>query len=176
MDTKKFQQFAQILNVLLKAFCFFIFLMMIGLMYMIVFQRNGLTLTVHTPDFAFTSSHDVPSKSAVFWGSAIAGGFISILYMYIVFRGSVFFSRLSKGQTPFSLSNYQLLKEIGLLTIVLSLVSPILYSAVVTFLSPSGYTLIIGIDSTTIIGFVIYFAAEIIRYGVTLQRLSDETV
>lgn len=92
------------------------------------------------------------------------------------YKGSNLFSNLSRGETPFSDKNYKLLKNLGVVLIAVNLLIPVLYSALITFLMPAGYYIVMGLNSEVVIGLVIYAMAEIIRYGVTLQEFSDDTV
>lgn len=176
MDVKKFEKITKFLSILLKLVSVFIILGMIGFVLLLTFKKDSLTMSVPVPSFPINAgSGDVP-ESAKF----IAGGFVAIssmlIYFYIFLKGSQFFNKLSKGETPFSIDNYKILKEIGVIVAITSFIFPLIYSLIATLLTPNGYYLIIGIDVETIIGLMIYCMAEVIRYGVNLQELSDETV
>lgn len=176
MNVKKFENISKFLSVLLKIVSVFIFLGIVGLILLLIFKRDSLTMNVPIPSFPISSgSGDVP-ETAKFLAGVIVAIPSMFLYLYAFFRGSQFFSKLAKGETPFSVSNYKLLKEIGIIVTVTTFIMPLVYSLVVTINMTEGHYFILGIDSETIIGLIIYCMAEVIRYGVTLQELSDETV
>lgn len=176
MKTKTFQKIARVLDLLLKVACFYILFVLLVLLYMAIFQHEHVDLTIRMPDFIYTRISETQPESALFISSAIVGCLTSIVNIYVLFKGSLFFSRITNGQTPFANINVKLLREIGVIMIVSSLLFPLIFSTLVTLMMPAGYTLILGIDSTTIIGLIIYFAAEVIQYGVRLQELADDTV
>jgi len=176
MNVRKFEKISKFLSILLKLVSGFIVLGLIGLILLLIFKRNNLTMSIPTPSFPINSvSGDVPD-SAKFIAGVIVAIPSMLIYFYAFFRGSQFFNNLSKGETPFSISNYKILKEIGLIVAITSFIFPLIYSLVATLLTPNGYYLIVGIDVETIIGLMIYCMAEVIRYGVNLQELSDKTV
>lgn len=176
MDVKKFERLSKFLSILLKLVSVFIILGLIGFILLLIFKRDNLTINVPVPSFPINvGSGDIP-ESAKFIAGAIVAIPSMLIYFYAFLRGSQFFNKLSKGETPFSISNYKLLKELGLIIAITNFIFPLIYSLVTTLLTPNGYFLIVGIDVETIIGLMIYCMAEVIRYGVNLQELSDETV
>ena len=176
MNVKKFEKISKFLSILLKLVCIFIILGLIGFILLIIFKRDNLTMNIPKPSFPINYQKGDVSESAKFIAGAIVVIPSMLIYFYAFFRGSQFFNKLSKGETPFSISNYRILKKIGLIIAITNFIFPLIYSLVTTLLSPDGYYLIVGIDVETIIGLMIYCMAEVIRYGVNLQELSDETV
>ena len=176
MNVKKFEKMSKFLSILLKLVSIFIILSLVGFILFLIFKRDNLTINAPVPSFPISGvSGDVP-ESAKFIASAVVAIPSMLIYFYAFLKGSQFFNKLSKGETPFSISNYKILKEIGLIVAIANFIFPLIYSLIATLLTPNGYYLIVGIDVETIIGLIIYCMAEVIRYGVNLQELSDETV
>lgn len=86
------------------------------------------------------------------------------------------FLALANGATPFQTPFVKKLKTISRLIIVIDVGTPLLYSALITILAESGYQFQIGVTYWTIIGLIVYCAAEILNYGISLQELSDDTI
>ncbi len=173
---RKFEKIAKFLSILLKLVSTFIILGLIGLVLLLIFKRDSLAMNFPVPTFPIkVGNGDVPESAKLISGAILAVPSM-LIYFYVFFKGSEFFNKLSQGETPFSINNYKILKEIGLIVTITNFISPLIYSLITTLLMPDGYYLIIGIDVETIIGLIIYCMAEVIRYGVTLQDLSDETV
>lgn len=177
MNTQKFQQLVKFLSSLLKMVSIMCFVGGIGLV--IMYFVNKETLIFASPSVDLTLFHsfnqDVPPQAKL-----IAGIFtalpLTITYGYVFWRSSAFFNKLSKGQTPFSLQNYRTLKEIGIILVIVNFIAPLFYSLIATLNMPEGHYISFGIDTEILVGLVIYCMAEVIRYGITLQELSDETV
>ena len=176
MNVKKFEKISGFLSILLKLVSVFIFVSIIGLIFLIIFKRDNLTMAVPAPSFPINALSGDVTESAKFIAGVVVAFPSMFVYLYAFFRGSQFFNRLAKGETPFSISNYKILKEIGFILVITTFIMPLIYSLVVTLNMSEGYYFLLGIDTETIIGIIIYCMAEVIRYGVTLQELSDETV
>ena len=96
---------------------------------------------------------------------------------YVCYQGGIFFSILKTNKQPFSQKVYLILKKIGLLLIIGDLLAPLIYYIVLTITMTSGYHFsLITWTYQSIIGLVIYYMAEVIRYGVTLQKFSNDVV
>ncbi len=177
MTIKKFEGFSKFLSsfLLLSGI---ISLLNIGfILFIFITRSEGSVINSPVPTFTiFKAQMNHASTNTKLLSGLVTGILVLLVYFYIFLKGSHFFKRLSQGQTPFSLENYKTLKEIGLVLSVTSFITPLLYSLIMTLNMPDGYYFLIGIDSDLLIGLLIYCMAEVIRYGVTLQSLSDETV
>lgn len=176
MNVKKFERISKFLSILLKLVSAFIFISIILFIIFLIFKRETLTMNVPTPSFPIASISGNVTESTKFIAGIVVAIPSMLVYFYAFFRGSQFFDKLAKGKTPFSIDNYKILKEIGLILAITTFIAPLVYSLVASLNMSEGYYFILGIDSETIIGLIIYCMAEVIRYGVTLQELSDETV
>lgn len=96
--------------------------------------------------------------------------------VFTLWTGQQIFSTLANGATPFQTSFVKKLRTISRLIIAVDVGTPLLYSALITILAESGYQFQIGVTYWTIIGIIVYCAAEILNYGISLQELSDDTI
>lgn len=176
MNVKKFRKFTKFLDTLLMLFCVVCVISLVVFTLLFIFNKKNLSISGPTISFPMGAiKGDVPS-SVKFLANYIVAIIGMAVYSYLFFKGSRFFSNLSRGGTPFSVENYKLLKHLGLLLIAVNLIIPFIYSALITFLMPDGYYIALGLRSEVIIGLIIYAMAEVIRYGVTLQEFSDDAV
>lgn len=175
MTVIQFKRLANVLSIILKLISGLIGLSILAVGILWFVDRHALLFS--TPRLLlplFSIKRNVP-EDIEFLASGIIFLINSLICSYLFFKSSFFFERLSNGQTPFSLVNYRLLKMIGLLTALTGLSVPIVYSSIVTLLLGTVY-ITIGLNTQLILGVMIYFTAEIIHYGVSLQELADETV
>ena len=182
MNLKKFEQVTKFLSILLKILSVICLLSFVVFTFLFIFKRTFLLSAAPLTELPLvdfpiiTATKQSMTNSTEMLANCTILIPLLIVYFYIFFKGSQFFSRLAEGRTPFSYENYKLLKIIGLLIIIVNLTAPLLYSFVATLSMPNGYFVSFGFDIEMIIGLIIYCMAEVIRYGVTLQHLSDETV
>lgn len=176
MNIEKFQKVSKMVSVLLKIIVVFIFVFMIGAILLFFLGKDQLTVTTPIPTFQISFMSGNISEMTEKLVSLIVSILGVLTYVYVFFKGSQFFDRLSKGETPFSISNYEILRKIGIIIIIFNLASPLIYSLILTLSTRGGYFLVFGVDIQVVLGLIIYCIAEIIGYGIKLQELSDETV
>lgn len=130
---------------------------------------NGLQL--------FASMSGELTESSRFIALIISGIFLKGAQSYITWQAGIFFSILRHSKQPFSMVVYKLLKRIGLLLIISDIVAPLIYYLVASLLMTNGYQIaIFTVTSQFLVGLVIYYMAEVIRYGVTLQKFTNDVV
>lgn len=100
-----------------------------------------------------------------------------LLLSYTYWHIGMFFLTLKQSSQPFTFEIYKLLKKIGFLLIISDILAPLVYYANVSFLMTKGMEFsFLTITSQTLIGFIVYYFSEVIRYGMTLQKFSDDAV
>lgn len=177
MTVPKFHKYTRLLSAILMMLSVVVAITFIIFIIMLIFNRESLV--VSKPKLALTlisaGKQDLPKKVEMMAGIIILLPLMNI-YSYVYYKGSRFFLRLTSGETPFSKENVQLIKRIGMLLIRVSLFTPIIYSAVASFLMPTGYYVSLGVEMDLVIGLLIYCMAEVINYGLELQNFSEDVV
>lgn len=176
MNVKKFRKFTKFLDTLMMFLCVLCAISLVVFTLLFIFKKENLSITSPNIYFPLGGIKGEATSSVKFLANFVAAIIGMSVYSYLFFKGSRFFSNLSRGGTPFSVENYKLLKRLGLLLIAVNLIIPIIYSALITFLMTDGYYIALGLNSEVVIGLVISAMAEIIRYGVALQNFSDDAV
>lgn len=176
MNVKRFQTFSRFIA---------IFLILIG-----VIQVLALFFVLTSSEWAshVNQSNQITNGFTFSIASRTISGFREVLTLKIILiittAAEIFtlwtaqrlFLALANGATPFQTPFVKKLKTISRLIIAIDVGTPLLYSALITILAESGYQFQIGVTYWTIIGLIVYCAAEILNYGISLQELSDDTI
>ena len=177
MFVKKFESASRMLSILFKIMFYIMIVSFIAILTLFILKKESLTMPPISVSFPILAMQKNTMTQATLAISTVLTALpLIIIFAYIFVKSSSFFEGLSKGQTPFSEKNYKLLKNIAILLMITSLIAPLLYSLIASLNMKNGYYIMFGIDSDLLVGLIIYCMAEIIRYGVTLQQLSDDTV
>lgn len=178
MNVKNFRLVCKIASFILQLIAVFSFsILIIGVIVVFIFNIDGSSFTFepnYTPSLVSASgplSDTHIERAAVF----VVPPFL-IFFSYISYKGSQLFTELYEGQTPFSIDFSKSLKKISLLLILLDVLSPIIYSIVLTLLIENGHYITFGLSSTFLIGLILYVMSEILQYGIQLQTLADDTI
>ena len=176
MNIKRFRRVSKFLSFslqLIGAFC--IAIIVIGLI-SIPFTNRG-SFFVEMPENSFISFNDsrVTDADHAFTSLIIAPVFLAA-YSYILFKGSFLFDRLADGKTPFTFDFAESVKRISFFLIAFDIVMPLLYSLIVNLRADEGFYFNFGLTSSFIVGLILYIMSGVLKYGISLQALSDDTV
>lgn len=97
-------------------------------------------------------------------------------FSYVFYKGSQLFTQLAEGQTPFRYDFAEDLKRIAVLLILFDVLSPLIYSAVLSVIIENGYYFTFGLSSTFLMGLILYVMSEVLKYGIQLQQLANDTI
>lgn len=177
MNIKRFRTVSKLLSWFLKllgAFC--IAIILIGVLVML-FTDQGASFSVDLPESSIISFNDsrVTEADHAFTALFVAPFFLA-LYSYILFKGSFLFDRLVDGETPFTFDFAESVKRISFLLIGLDIILPLIYALIVNLRAAEGFYFKFGLTSSFFIGLILYIVSEILKYGISLQELSDDTV
>lgn len=177
MNIKRFRSVSKLLSWLLKllgVFC--IAIIVLGAIVML-FTDQGASFSVDLPENSFISFNDSRvTDSDHSFTALLVGPLFLALYSYILFKGSFLFDRLVDGETPFTFDFAESVKRISFLLIGFDTVLPLLYSLIVNLRADEGFYFNFGLTSSFFIGLILYIVSEILKYGISLQELSDDTV
>lgn len=189
MSIKKFKKLSRVLESVFKCMSLLLGIGAIGLLVggiVSLFGSDTVKVTKSVVEMTgvdafgvhlFTAMSGDLSEKSKFMALVISGLVLRTAQSYICWQAGIFFSILRTSKQPFSMTVYKLLKKIGLLLIISDIVSPLIYYLVVTLLMTDGYQIaLITVTSQFLIGLVIYYMAEVIRYGVTLQKFTNDVV
>ena len=177
MNIKRFRNVSKLLSFSLKligAFCLSIIL--IGLILML-FTDSGASFIVDLPESSIISFQDsrVTEADHAFTSLIVAPLFLAV-YGYILFKGSFLFDRLANGETPFTFDFAESVKWISFFLITFDILLPLLYSLIVNLRAEEGFYFNFGLTSSFLIGLILYIVSGVLKYGISLQELSDDTV
>src|SRR5699024_8003062 len=108
--------------------------------------------------------------------SGIITPILILIYVFVLWKGSLLFNQLSNGEKPFTFEFASSIKRLSILLITTDIVLPILYSLIVTIIMEGGHYILLGVGAPFLIGIILYAVSEIFIYGIELQTLSDQTV
>lgn len=119
---------------------------------------------------------DAPVTTAKGAIAVCVAAFILGAFLFFIFRLAYrMFREINATGTPFNENYVKVIKRIGVLVAVMTVVESAVDSAAAAFAGVD--TLGMSSDSTGVIfGVIIYCLAYIFDYGCTLQKLSDETL
>ncbi|WP_091488937.1 DUF2975 domain-containing protein [Alkalibacterium putridalgicola] len=142
-----------------------------------LFTESGASFTVKTPENAFVTFNDsrVTEADHAFTSFIIAPLFLSA-YSYILFKGSFLFDRLADGKTPFTYDFAESVKWISFFLIAFDILLPLLYSLIVNLSADRGFYFNFGLTSSFLVGLILYIVSGVLKYGISLQELADDTV
>ncbi|OJF93740.1 DUF2975 domain-containing protein [Alkalibacterium sp. 20] len=177
MNVKQFRAASRLLSGLLIILgAFSIAILILGLV-LIIFTDMGSSFTVNLPENPIISFNDsrVTDADHAFTSLIVAPLFLAV-YSYILFKGSFLFDRLADGKTPFTYDFAESVKGISLLLIAFDIILPLLYSLIVNIRAEEGFYFSFGLTSSFLIGLILYIVSGVLKYGISLQELSDDTV
>ena len=177
MNIKRFRRVSKFLSFILKLIgTLSIAISLLGLI-LIFFADTGASFTVKMPENSFISFQDsrVTESAHAFTSLILAPLFLSF-YSYILFKGSFLFDRLADGKTPFTYDFAESVKRISYFLIAFDIVLPLLYSLIVNLRADEGFYFNFGLTSSFIVGLILYIMSGVLKYGIRLQELSDDTV
>lgn len=177
MNIKRFQsvcRFAQVVLTILAAISLFVLL---GTVFVYFFGSSSSSISMDFNIFTIASFQmNTPTKAQEEFAALLTGIPALSLYFYTLFKGSKLFDQLSEGDTPFSNAFSKQLKTISLILIASDIIAPLIYSFVLSIVMETGYFLQIHLSSDFVVGIILYCTAEVLNYGIKLQKLSDDTV
>lgn len=178
MNVNRFRQVSRLLSLLLKGFGV---LSIAALLLIVVFsfflETDSATVNVafsNSPLFQFSDSRVTEADFRL--GAFIIAPVFLALSSYIFFKGSFLFDRLVRGETPFTFEFAESVKRISIILIVADILLPLLYSLIVNLSADEGFFLIIDLSSAFLIGLILYIVSGVLKYGISLQELADDTV
>ncbi|WP_423188706.1 DUF2975 domain-containing protein [Alkalibacterium sp. f15] len=177
MNIKRFRTVSKLLSWTLKIIgSVFIAFLILGLI-LTLFADTGASFTINMPENPFISFQDsrVTEADHAFTSLIMAPLFLAV-YCYILFKGSFLFDRLANGETPFTFDFAESVKWISLLLIAFDIILPLLYSLIINIRADEGFYFNFGLSSTFLIGLILYTVSGVLKYGISLQELSDDTV
>ncbi|SFC32627.1 Protein of unknown function [Alkalibacterium subtropicum] len=178
MNVNRFRQVSRLLSLLFKGFG----VLSIAALLLIVVFYFFLETDSATVDIAFSDSpllhfSDSRVTEADFrFGAFLIAPVFLALSSYILFKGSFLFDRLVRGETPFTYGFAESVKWISIILIVADILLPLLYSLIVNLSADEGFFFIIDLSSAFMVGLILYIVSEILKYGISLQELADDTV
>lgn len=177
MNMKRFQLVCKVAAVLLKILAIMALCMVVFGLFFILFTKSNMyfTIDVSSRSFIFFVKNQ-PTEAEENLAALILSPPLLIVSAYTFWRGSSLFEKLMDGDTPFSFDFAQSVKGLSLIIIMMDILTPLLYSLILTIIMKAGYYFTFGLSSYFFIGLLLYIVAEILHYGVNLQQLSDETV
>lgn len=152
-----------------------IFLLAVIAMCILIFSSESTRLSFLTAFDVTTNNGTVISLTAksllVMFSCMIIDSALITIIIYFVFS---IFRDIGRGSTPFSRKNTTRIKQIAIVTIVISLIGGF-SDALVDYYTIGELTWNVNFVGL-LIGVVIYCLALIFHYGCELQKLSDETL
>lgn len=178
MNVTRFRQVSRFLSLLLKGFGV---LAIAALILIVVFsfflENDSATVDVAFSDSPLLYFYDSRVTDADYrLGAFIIAPVFLALASYIFFKGSFLFDRLVRGETPFTLEFAESVKWISIILITADIILPLLYSLIVNLSADGGFFFVFDLSSAFLIGLILYIVSEILKYGISLQKLSDDTV
>ncbi|MFO8069971.1 MAG: DUF2975 domain-containing protein [Alkalibacterium sp.] len=176
MNIKRFRTVSKLLSFSLKligAFC--IVIILIGIIF--TFFIDNVAFIVGFPENSLILFQDsrVTEADHAFTSLIIAPLFLAV-YSYILFKGSFLFDHLANGETPFTFDFAESVKWISFLLITFDIILPLLYSLIVNLRADEGFYFNFGLTSSFFIGLILYIVSGVLKYGISLQELSDDTI
>ncbi|MDZ7834964.1 MAG: hypothetical protein U5K84_06105 [Alkalibacterium sp.] len=175
MNIKRFRNVSKFLSWSLKILgSFGIAILILGLA-LSFFADTGTSFSVEMPEGGNIMFQDsrVTDADHAFTALLVAPIFL-FLYSYIYFKGSFLFDRLADGETPFTFNFAESVKWISLLLIANDVLRPLLYSLIINLRAEEGHYFNFGLTETFIIGLILYIVSGVLKYGISLQELSDD--
>lgn len=178
MNVKRFQRICKVVSVVLLLVVGYFLFVSLFMLFVWLRGNNELFINLKIPSglVLYTVRTDTATEKQQLISSVVALIPESLSTLYILFKGSRLFAWLGKGNSPFQPTFVKAVKRIGILMMAVDALTPLLYSAVLSLLLPSGYYFQLHFSSLFLIGIIFYCLAEILHYGITLQQLADDTV
>lgn len=177
MNIKKFRFISKFTGNALKALALMGIISIILGLFLIFFTPSNASFSIDMTSRGFTlfSAGFLPvaQSDENLTALILAPLFISVL-SYLTWKGGILFERLSNEETPFSYHFAHSVKHISLMLIIMDSLIPLLYSLILTIIMKNGYYFTFSLSSMFLIGLILYAVAEILSYGIGLQKLSDE--
>lgn len=177
MNVKQFRRVSKFLSWSLKLIgSFGIAILILGLV-LTFFADTGASFIVEMPEGGNIMFQDsrVTEADHAFTALIVAPLFIA-LYCYILFKGGFLFDRLADGETPFTYDFAESVKWISFLLLAFDVLRPLLYSLIINLRAAEGHYFNFGLTSSFIVGLILYIVSGVLKYGISLQELSDDTV
>ncbi|MFO8069972.1 MAG: DUF2975 domain-containing protein [Alkalibacterium sp.] len=178
MDITRFRNISRFLSLLLKGFGT---LAIAALLLIVVFsfflEIDSPSVNVafsESPLFYFQDSRVTEADYRL--GAFIIAPVFLAIGSYIFFKGSFLFDRLVRGETPFTYDFAESVKWISIILIVTDIFLPLLYTLVVNLSADEGFYFVFDLSSSFMIGLILYIVSGILKYGISLQELSDDTI
>lgn len=176
MNVKRFQTFSRFIAIFLL---FSIIMQFIVLLFLVTTHGWSLdteSTSLKADGFYFSVHNLIISDFYKELAAKIALITASLGVIIALWQGRAIFLALTKGTTPFQPFFVKKLKVISKLIVAVDILPFVVYSVGLTLLARSGYHFQIQVGYWTIIGLIVYCAAEILNYGISLQELSDDTI
>lgn len=178
MNINRFRNVSRFLSLLLKGFgALSIAALLLIVVFSFFLETDSPSVNVafsESPLFYFQDSRVTETDYRL--GAFVIAPVFLALASYIFFKGSFLFDRLVRGETPFTYDFAESVKWISLILIVSDILLPLLYSLIVNLSADEGFYFIFDLSSAFLIGLILYIVSGILKYGISLQELSDDTV
>lgn len=181
MNVKKFKRLSRVLETIFKVQSIIIGLMAIFIVIGLVTGMKqdvvkSLSLSIDGINL-FSGDKGHLANSDHYLALCVSGIFKRGVQSYILWQAGIFFSIMRFEKQPFTLTVYHLLRKIGIMLIAVDIIAPLIYYIIINILMTNGYQFaLITFTAQSIIGIVVYFMAEVIRYGITLQKFTNDVV
>lgn len=181
MNIKRFRRVCNVSSIILKILAVLAIVITSLSMYQVLSGNPNVWFNYEGPSFSmFSSGHTMGgiliTDAEYRLAATIISPFIVLVSSYVFWKGSQLFKRLADGETPFNFEFTKSLKHLSLVLILSDIITPILYSIILSTIYDNGHEVIVGLTSSFVIGIILYTISEIFYYGIELQQLADETV
>lgn len=176
MDVQRFQKLSKWISYLLIGLgglfsCAYCFLAIKQLL-----SGESINLRYDNTGFLdFTIGVLVKTEKAMRLAGCSASMMNTLFLSLTTIKAGVMFRDFSSGKTPFSKLQIERLKQIAMFLFGGSLATQVMFCILASIIG-RGFYISISLNSQMILGLIIYALVEIFRYGMALQKLSDETV
>ncbi|EAF0350772.1 TPA: DUF2975 domain-containing protein [Listeria monocytogenes] len=182
MKLKRLQKMSYFLHIALKILSISSVIMAIIAVLMKLFSSKNVMINKLESDTIFyfqtelfVGENNLPYVETEEWILVGVAVFSSMILAYLLWTASMIFKDLAANFTPFNDITVSRLRRIAVLMIIYALVPQIIYSILHTVLIP-GYSINLGLNMSFFFALIFYCLTEIFRYGVSLQKESDETL
>lgn len=180
MNLSRFQNLCGVINFILKCIAIGCIISLVGNIGSYVngtFQASKDFLGGATFIGSSSGNLNVFTNSQLSLAELITRSFMIAVFAVLIFIGSNVLMDIWFGKTPFSEKQTRRMFIISMGIIVISIVRDPLYTIILSILSPTENTFSLSIgNGMMVFGLVMLCMTGMFKYGIELQKLSDDTV
>jgi len=177
INVKQFRSFCRFTSIILKLFTIWIGIAISVSLYSYFFTDTDIWFNFSAPGFTLVNGQrGTLADSEKHLAALIIVPIGAIVSSYVFWKGGQLFNYLAEGNSPFSYDFSRTVKRISLILIVTDILSPLIYSLLVTTIMAGSYYYIIGLGAPFLIGLILFAVSEIFNYAINLQQVVDDTV